>query len=105
MEISTGDLIGLTGLGVTVLGGAVALGKVWSKVNSNAVHCDEIGDDLKELRNEVIRIDKLTDVQANEIKQLQENSSKLTKIAEEQGKALSTIEADLKVILTKLEAR
>lgn len=105
MEISTGDLIGLTGLGVTVLGGAVALGKVWSKVNDNTRTTHSIADKVEKLQDDVAEDRTLTMVQESKISSLEENNNKLFELVEGQAKTLSAIESDLKVILTKLEAK
>jgi predicted RNase H-like nuclease (RuvC/YqgF family) len=103
MEISTGDLIGLTGLGVTVLGGAVALGKIWSKVIANEQNNDTQEKRLNETRNAVSDLRTLTMVQEKTIERLDANSDKLFDLIDAQNKDLGDIKNELAVIIEKLK--
>jgi len=103
MEISTGDLIGLTGLGVTVLGGAVALGKIWSKVIANEQNNDTQENRLNETRNAVADLKTLTMVQEKTIVRLDANSDKLFDLIDAQNKDLGDIKNELAVIIEKLK--
>ena len=105
MEISTGDLIGLTGLGVTIVGGAVALGKVWSKVMANERTNNILSEKVDKLQKERAEDKTLTMVQESKIKRLEQNSDKLFELAESQGKVLGEIKQELGIIITKLEAK
>lgn len=105
MEISTGDLIGLTGLGVTVLGGAVALGKIWSKVIANEQNNDTQEVRLNETRNAVADLKTLTMVQEKTIERLDANSDKLFDLIDAQNKDLGDIKNELSVIIEKLKAK
>ena len=105
MEISTGDLIGLTGLGVTIVGGAVALGKVWSKVMANERTNNILAEKVDKLQEERAEDKTLTMVQESKIERLEENSNKLFELAESQGKVLGEIKQELGIIITKLEAK
>lgn len=105
MEISTGDLIGLTGLGVTIVGGAVALGKVWSKVMANERTNNILTEKVDKLQEERAEDKTLTMVQESKIKRLEQNSDKLFELAESQGKVLGEIRQELGIIITKLEAK
>jgi len=105
MEISTGDLIGLTGLGVTIVGGAVALGKVWSKVMANERTNNILSEKVDKLQEERAEDKTLTMVQESKIKRLEQNSDKLFELAESQGKVLGEIKQELGIIITKLETK
>ena len=105
MEISTGDLIGLTGLGVTVLGGAVALGKIWSKVIANEQNNDTQENRLNETRNAVADLKTLTMVQEKTIVRLDANSDKLFDLIDAQNKDLGDIKNELAVIIEKLKVK
>jgi len=105
VEISTGDLIGLTGLGVTIVGGAVALGKVWSKVMANERTNNILSEKVDKLQEERAEDKTLTMVQESKIKRLEQNSDKLFELAESQGKVLGEIKQELGIIITKLETK
>lgn len=105
MEISTGDLIGFSSIGITALGGAVALGKIWSKVIDNARTTVSLTEKVDKLQEERAEDKTLTMVQESKIGRLEENSNKLFELAESQGKVLGEIRQELGIIITKLEAK